>query len=242
MKDAVRRARAAPWIAIDTETFVAPDSPIAVDPIRSTLVGISIAVAPGEAFYFPFRHRTARGPAQGDLLPAVAPGGGRRRRTCRRSTRRRWRPLRELIEDETVRKTAQNGKYDLLVLRRAGITLRGLDFDTMLASYVLDPGRRSHGLDMLALEFLERRTTSYDELVGKGARREDLRSGADRRGARLLLRGCGRHPPAPAAVRAGARSARPHARCCATWRCRSSACSPTWSGRGSGSTAPGSRR
>jgi DNA polymerase-1 len=77
-------------------------------------------------------------------------------------------PLRQLLEDETVRKTAQNAKFDLLVLRRAGITLRGLDFDTMLASYVLDPGRRSHGLDVLAVEFLDRTLTSYDELCGKG--------------------------------------------------------------------------
>jgi len=77
-------------------------------------------------------------------------------------------PLRQLLEDESVRKTAQNAKRDLLVLRRVGVTLRGLDFDTMLASYVLDPGRRSHGLDVLALEFLDRTLTSYDELCGKG--------------------------------------------------------------------------
>jgi len=77
-------------------------------------------------------------------------------------------PLRQLLEDEGVRKTAQNAKRDLLVLRRVGVTLRGLDFDTMLASYVLDPGRRSHGLDVLALEFLDRTLTSYEELCGKG--------------------------------------------------------------------------
>jgi DNA polymerase-1 len=77
-------------------------------------------------------------------------------------------PLRQLLEDETIRKTAQNAKYDLLVLRRAGVTLRGLDFDTMLASYVLDPGRRSHGLDVLALEFLDHTMTSYEDLCGKG--------------------------------------------------------------------------
>ena len=77
-------------------------------------------------------------------------------------------PLRQLLEDENVRKAAQNAKFDLLMLRRAGITLRGLDFDTMLASYVLDPGRRSHGLDVLAVEFLDRTLTSYDELCGKG--------------------------------------------------------------------------
>jgi DNA polymerase-1 len=62
----------------------------------------------------------------------------------------------------------QNAKYDVLALRRAGITLCGLDFDTMIASYVLDPGRRSHGLDVLALEFLDRTMTSYEELCGKG--------------------------------------------------------------------------
>lgn len=77
-------------------------------------------------------------------------------------------PLRGLLEDESVRKTIQNAKYDLLAFRRIGVQLRGFDFDTMLASYVLDPGRRSHGLDVLALEFLDRTMTSYDELCGKG--------------------------------------------------------------------------
>jgi DNA polymerase-1 len=76
--------------------------------------------------------------------------------------------LRELLEDSNVRKTAHNAKYDVLVLRRAGINLRGLDFDTMLASYVLDPGRRSHGLDVLALEFLDHSMMSYADLCGKG--------------------------------------------------------------------------
>src|SRR5690606_113065 len=64
-------------------------------------------------------------------------------------------PLRDLLADESVSKTMQNSKFDLLVLRGAGLELGGLDFDTMLASYVLDPGRRSHGLDMLALELLQ---------------------------------------------------------------------------------------
>jgi DNA polymerase I len=77
-------------------------------------------------------------------------------------------PLRELLADPAVRKTAQNAKFDVLALRRAGLELQGLEFDTMLASYVLDPGRRSHGLDVLALEFLEHTMTSYDELCGKG--------------------------------------------------------------------------
>jgi DNA polymerase-1 len=78
------------------------------------------------------------------------------------------RPLRDLLEDSSVRKTAQNSKFDVLLLRSVGVRLAGLDFDTMLASYVLDPGRRSHGLDVLALEFLDHTMTSYTDLCGKG--------------------------------------------------------------------------
>ncbi len=167
VREVVARARAAPFISIDTETIVAADSPIDVDPMRSSLIGISMAVAPGEAYYFPFGHRTRTIAAQGELMPVeTAPAIDKANLPPLASPA--LAPLRELLEDPAVRKTAQNGKYDLLVLRRAGVPLRGLDFDTMLASYVLDPGRRSHGLDMLALEFLERRTTSYQELTGKG--------------------------------------------------------------------------
>ena len=77
-------------------------------------------------------------------------------------------PLSDLLEDPSVRKTAQNAKFDVLLLRCLGVELAGLDFDTMLASYVLDPGRRSHGLDVLALEFLDHTMTSYADLCGKG--------------------------------------------------------------------------
>ncbi len=78
------------------------------------------------------------------------------------------RPLRELLEDPAVKKTAQNAKYDVLALRHAGVRLRGLEFDPMLASYVLDPGRRTHGLDLLAFEFLKHTMTTFEELCGKG--------------------------------------------------------------------------
>ena len=77
-------------------------------------------------------------------------------------------PLRALLEDPSVRKTVHNAKYDLLALQRAGVRVQGVEFDTMVASYVLDPGRRSHGLDVLALEFLDHKMMSYEELCGKG--------------------------------------------------------------------------
>ena len=76
--------------------------------------------------------------------------------------------LRALLEDPTIGKTAQNAKFDVLVLRGAGVRVRGVEFDTMLASYVLDPGRRSHSLDALAFEFLEHTMISYEALCGRG--------------------------------------------------------------------------
>jgi len=206
----IAKAREAGTISVDTETLIEPGSPQLVDPLRSTLVSISIAVAPGEAYYFPFRHRAPQA-AQGELLidaagdrsatdapeerglirggdePVPAPPRKKKRATSSSGIAARaiaagsaavrnlppldtleMRPLRDLLEDPSVRKTAQNAKYDVLTLRRAGIRLAGLDFDTMIASYVLDPGRRSHGLDVLALEFLDYTMTSYTDLCGRG--------------------------------------------------------------------------
>ena len=215
----VARARKARHIAVDTELIMDPGVPATVDPLRSQLVAISIAVAPGEAYYFPLAHVRYQ-PAQGELLvggdgaaggeaspaegdgtgasgdaDAAAPAAGTVRARAKRKSATKKEPqgiaqrwlaahaaetprnlpslddprmasFRALLEDASVPKTMQNGKFDILAMRRAGISLRGLEFDTMLASYVLDPGRRSHGLDTLALEFLEHRMTSYQDLCG----------------------------------------------------------------------------
>ncbi len=197
---AVKRAREAGSIAIDTETLVDPGTVNNISPLRTDLISISIAVTPGEAYYFPLRHRN-RSAAQGELLVDLAGdraatdapedrglerGGdeipvrskGRSKTSSRGKSdeTRNLPPLdspemkgfRDLLEDSSIRKTAQNAKSDVLALRRAGVTLRGMEFDTMLASYILDPGKRSHGLDVLALEYLEHTMTSYTDLCGKG--------------------------------------------------------------------------
>lgn len=190
----VARARRAPYIALDTETVIDPTAPQEVDPLRSTLIGLTIAVAQGEAYYFPFAHRhradTQVDLALGDETPAdsASPKKPRAKKTAEPTSiagralaagEQRVKnlppldspectPLRALLEDPSVRKAAQNAKYDMLALRVAGVTIRGLDFDTMIASYVLDPGRRSHGIDLLALEFLDHKMTSLEELCGKG--------------------------------------------------------------------------
>ncbi len=212
VRDVVARARKAGTFALDTETVIAAGDPPKVDPLRSKLIGISLAVAPGEAYYFPLRHRQHaaeqtdflmdvsgdrsptdasedRGTVRGGDDAAVSTARPKKRVTKKvESIASRllgggaaspvnnlppldspeMAPLRELLEDASVTKSAQNAKFDLLALRKAGVNLRGLEFDTMLASYVLDPGRRSHGLDVLALEFLQHTMTSYEDLCGKG--------------------------------------------------------------------------
>jgi DNA polymerase-1 len=194
LEKAVARARQAPYVAIDTETLIDPTAPQDVDPLRSALIGLTIAVAEGEAYYFPFAHRH-RADTQGDLglgdapaLESTPPRKVRAKKTpeptsiaARALAAGESRvknlppldspdcaPLKALLEDARIKKTAQNAKYDMLALRVAGVTIRGLDFDTMIASYVLDPGRRSHGIDLLALEFLDHKMTSLEELCGKG--------------------------------------------------------------------------
>ncbi|HEV3050141.1 MAG TPA: 5'-3' exonuclease H3TH domain-containing protein, partial [Longimicrobium sp.] len=162
--DMVRRAREAGRFAIDTETSD-------TDPMRAQLCGISMGIEVGTAYYLPFRHRT-RGPDQGDMLGDLmpVPDGP----DCEVVANlpdlhgEEMRPLVELLEDASVKKVGQNLKYDFLVFRREGIDLRGIDFDTMVASYVLEPGRREHGMDSLALQHLDHRTVAYDEVTGKG--------------------------------------------------------------------------
>ena len=163
----VKRCREVKAIAFDTETVVDSECPIPINAMRSSVVGVAIATAPGEAWYLPFAHVRA-GAAQGDLLDPEAHRVVAVPENLPPLDSEACRPLVALLEDASVKKVAQNAKYDMLVLRRAGITLRGLMFDPMLASYVLDPGRRSHGLDALALDIFQHRMIPYDEVTGKG--------------------------------------------------------------------------
>lgn len=187
----VQRIREVGRFAFDTETVAEPGSPSKIDPLRARLVSISVALDVGEAYYLPFAHRSWE-PHQGSLLL----GGGQGESGSRSGAHsgpggdsiaaralaagplpvqnlpsissEEMQPLRAILEAPEIGKTGQNAKFDILVLRSAGITVRGMEFDTMLASYVLDPGRRSHALDVLAFEFLDHTMISYDALCGRG--------------------------------------------------------------------------
>ena len=145
------RMRDAEIVAIATEAG-------AVEPRDAHLIGLSLAVAPDKAWYFPFGHLPRGGalaaPAPVHNLPPLADPA------CA--------PLADLLRDAAVAKAGHNIKYDWQVLRRAGVELAGVTFDSMLASFVLDPGRRSHELDTLCLDHLSRPMRSYADLTGKG--------------------------------------------------------------------------
>jgi DNA polymerase-1 len=128
--------------AFDTETT-------SLNAVRADLVGLSFAVREGEAWYLPVGHRYLGVPDQLD----------------RRLVLEKLRPL---LEDPALAKIGQNLKYDLLVLRRAGVRVAGADFDTMIASYLAQPAAKSHGMDALASELLGYKTISYGEMTGRG--------------------------------------------------------------------------
>jgi DNA polymerase-1 len=156
----VERIRKLERVAVDTETT-------STDPMRAELVGVSLALAVGEAYYLPFGHR-APGGAQEELLDGGAGAERAEVRNLPPILDPALGPLVELLEWPWFTKVGQNLKYDLLVFRRAGVSFSGIGFDTMVASYLLDPGRREHGLDSLALQYLDYRTTTYEEVAGKG--------------------------------------------------------------------------
>jgi len=148
---AVAEWRRAPLLALDTETS-------SRDPMRAELVGMSLAAAPGRSWYLPFAHVAPDGELAGGSAPRNLPP----------LSSEALAPLRELLADSRVPKAGHDLKYDWLVLRRAGVELAGVSFDSMVASFVLDPGRRSHALDELARERLSLALGTYAELVGRG--------------------------------------------------------------------------
>jgi DNA polymerase-1 len=128
--------------ALDTETT-------SKDPMAAELVGLSFSVKADEAFYIPCAHEYKNAPKQlkrDEVLKMLKP----------------------VLENHKLKKIGQNIKYDWIVLLRHGINLSGVIFDTMLASYLINPSKRAHNLDQIALDFLDHKTISYKEVAGKG--------------------------------------------------------------------------
>jgi DNA polymerase-1 len=134
----------APLFAFDTETT-------SLNYMDARIVGVSFSVEPGVAAYVPLAHDYVGAPPQ---LPRDFVLGA----------------LQPLLEDPHCAKVGQNLKYDASVLANHGITLRGIRFDTMLESYVLDSVATRHDMDSLALKYLGHKTIRFEDIAGKGAK------------------------------------------------------------------------
>jgi DNA polymerase-1 len=134
--------RAAGEMAVDTETT-------SIDPVRATLVGISLCTPGHPPVYIPVAHRYLGVPPQ---LPLETVLG----------------KLKPLLEDPKIRKYDQNYKYEWVVLAKYGVALSGIACDPMIASYLLDASQPSHGLDALAKQHLNHTTIKFEEVCGKG--------------------------------------------------------------------------
>ena len=144
----IAEATAAGVVAIDTETDH-------LDAARATLVGVSLATAPGRACYVPVGHR-----GEGEGMFAEIPVQLPRELVLAK--------LGPLLADPAVLKVGQNVKYDMLVLARAGIDRFAPYDDTMLLSYDLDAGRQNHGMDDLCKTHLAHSTIAFKDVCGTG--------------------------------------------------------------------------
>jgi DNA polymerase-1 len=139
----------APGFTIDLETT---DK----NPLLAEIVGIAISLKPGEALYIPLGHKNLsadrQDPSSGKQLDLAYV----------------LKELKPLLENERIGKYGQNLKYEIVVFRRYGIELKGIAFDTMIASYLLNPSKPTHNLEEIAFEYLNHKMIPIDSLIGKG--------------------------------------------------------------------------
>ena len=135
----LKKINSAALTCVDTETT-------GLDALRVDLVGISLAVSPGEACYIPLAHSTNEDQLDKQLV---------------------LEKLKPWLESDEHAKLGQNLKYDIHIFDGCGIKLRGIRHDTLLQSYVLE-SHRSHDMDSLAMRHLGEKTIAYEDVCGKG--------------------------------------------------------------------------
>lgn len=133
----------------NSEVFAFDLETDALDTLSANIVGISFAIAPGEAAYLPVAHDYLDAPDQLDRAAVLA-------------------QLKPLLEDDSAWKVGQNLKYDRGVLKNYDIELAGIKFDTMLESYILNSVVGKHDMDSLAARWLNHKTVTFQEIAGKG--------------------------------------------------------------------------
>jgi len=140
--EAIKKIMKKGEVSIDTETT-------SINAMEADLVGISLSIEPGQGWYVPLVNRSL---FTDDYLPPEES----------------LKLLIPMIKDEKIKKIGQNIKYDAIVLKNNGIEINGIYFDTLIASYLLNPSERGHNLDDLAMKHFNYKTITYKELVGTG--------------------------------------------------------------------------
>lgn len=140
----LKQLRAAGEFAVDLETT-------SKHPVRAKMVGISFSWKSHEACYIPVAHSYLGVPDQLDKKLVLE-------------------KLKPILEDPAIKKCGHNIKYDLIVLHNEGIKLAGVAFDSMIASYILNPSKSNHNMDDLAMEYLQHKTITYKDVTGRGAK------------------------------------------------------------------------
>ena len=139
LEDLAGRLSKAKQVAVDTETT-------SVDPVQADLVGISLALEPGQGYYIPVGHRSGKQLKLEQVMLALHP----------------------ILQETRIEKVGHNLKYDHIVLSRHGMPLHGMTFDSMIAEWIIDPNSRNLGLKNLAYARLDQAMTHIEELIGSG--------------------------------------------------------------------------
>ena len=143
----IKKIGEAKTISVDTETTSS-------DAIKAELVGLSFSWEPLKAYYVPVANISEhkRGIEKKEIIEKIKP----------------------ILENSNIQKYGQNIKYDGTILNKEGIDLRGISFDTMIASYLINPIKRNHNLDDISMEYLSVKKISIEDLVGKGKNQKSM--------------------------------------------------------------------
>ncbi len=148
LTDLISKLKEAGEFAIDTETS-------SISAVDTNLVGISISKAKQEAVYIPVGHTGLESKKNLEIkkvLPSLKP----------------------ILEDQKIKKIGQNAKFDVMVFKQSGIEVKGISFDPMIASYLLNPSIRQHNLDNLALKYLDHKMIPIEDLIGSGKKQKSF--------------------------------------------------------------------
>ncbi|MBO8151764.1 MAG: DNA polymerase I [Candidatus Marinimicrobia bacterium] len=148
LKDVVEKVRKAELFSVDLETT-------SIRPMEAEIVGISLCIEPDSGYYIPVRYKgKSKNNFGDDDLKVVLE------------------ELKPVLEDDRIKKCGHNIKYDMLVFERNGINLRGVDIDTMVAAWIIQPDSHSYKLDNLSQQYLHYTMVPIEELIGKGKKNQ----------------------------------------------------------------------